>query len=86
MVQFCMAPTIKDYCLIGMGSKILDKAVIEDFSIVGAGALVTQGFIVPSGHLVAGVPAKIIREITEKERSFLKQSAQNYINYMKDYK
>ncbi|MCB0280031.1 MAG: gamma carbonic anhydrase family protein [Calditrichaeota bacterium] len=78
--------TINNYCLIGMGAKILDKAIVEDFSIVGAGSLVKQGFVVPSGHLVAGVPARVIREITDDERAFLRQSAQNYINYMKDYK
>jgi len=77
--------TIDDYCLIGMGAKILDNCHIEAFSIVAAGSVLKPGFVVPSGYMVAGVPAKIIRPISTEERAFLKQSAQNYINYKKDY-
>jgi gamma-carbonic anhydrase len=77
--------TIEAYCLIGMGAKILDNCVIEPYSIVAAGSVLTPGTIVPTGHMVAGVPAKVIRKITDKEREFLKQSAQNYIEYKKDY-
>ena len=76
---------IDDYCLIGMGAKILDNCHVEEFSIVAAGAVLKPGFVVPSGHMVAGVPAKVIRPITEDERAFLKQSAQNYIDYKVDY-
>lgn len=77
--------TIDDYCLIGMGAKILDNCHVEEFSIVAAGSVLKPGFTVPSGHMVAGVPAKVIRPITDEERAFLKQSAQNYINYKVDY-
>lgn len=78
--------TIGDFCLIGLGAKTLDGAVVEPYSMVAAGALVRQGFTVPSKKLVAGVPAKIIRDLTDEELAFLEQSAQNYIEYMKDYK
>lgn len=76
---------IGDFCLIGMGAKTLDAAVVEPYSMVAAGALVRQGFTVPSKTLVAGVPAKVIRELTDDEVAFLEQSAQNYVEYMKDY-
>ncbi len=59
--------TLKDNCFIGMGATILDGAVIEPSAMVAAGALVKQNFIVPTGKLVAGVPAKIIRNLSEEE-------------------
>ncbi len=59
--------TLKDLCLIGMGAVILDGALVEENSMVAAGAVVTPGFQVPSGKLAAGVPAKIIRDLTDKE-------------------
>ncbi len=78
--------TIKDNCLIGMGAKVLDNATVGPFSLVAAGALVLEGFEVPEGVLVAGVPAKIKRKLTEAERRQIVQSAENYINYTKPYR
>lgn len=77
--------TIKDHVLIGMGSKVLDNAVVEPYSLVAAGAVVKEGFVVPEGHLVAGVPAKVIRPLTPEEKEKIDQSAQNYIQYYKNY-
>lgn len=77
---------IQDFCLIGMGAKTLDGCVIESYSMVAAGAVLRPGFVVPSKKLVAGVPAKVIRDLTDEEIAFLEQSAQNYIDYMKDYR
>ncbi len=77
--------TIQDHCLIGMGAKILDGAVIEPYSLVAAGSLVREGFTVPSGYMVAGVPARIIRPITEQEKEKIEVSAENYIRYFQNY-
>ncbi|MCK1819029.1 gamma carbonic anhydrase family protein [Streptomyces sp. XM83C] len=60
--------TVEDDCLIGMGSTVLNGAVIGAGSLVAAQALVPQGMVVPPGSLVAGVPAKVRRELTEEER------------------
>lgn len=73
--------TLQNLCLIGMGAVILDGAVIEENSMVAAGAVVTPNFIVPSGKLAAGVPAKIIRDLTEEEILDFKQSALRYKKY-----
>ena len=51
--------------------------------MVAAGSVVKQGFIVPSGYLVAGVPAKIIRELTKEEIEDLSNSAKRYFEYTK---
>lgn len=55
--------TIKDNVLIGMGSIIMDHAVIESNSIIAAGALIPKGTVVKSGSVYAGVPARKIKDI-----------------------
>lgn len=76
---------VKSNVLIGMGSVILDQAVVNSNSIVGAGALVKEGFTVPEGVLVAGVPAKVIREVTAEEIVKIKESAMGYVSNAKEY-
>ncbi len=77
---------VRDRCLIGMGSIILDNADIGDDSIIGAGALVTEGMKVPAGSLVLGVPGKIVRPLRAEEIARIAKSALNYIEYAKNYK
>ncbi|NNN37555.1 gamma carbonic anhydrase family protein [Streptomyces sp. S3(2020)] len=60
--------TVEDDCLVGMGATVLNGAVIGAGSLVAAQALVPQGMRVPPGSLVAGVPAKVRRELTEEEK------------------
>jgi carbonic anhydrase/acetyltransferase-like protein (isoleucine patch superfamily) len=77
--------TIKDRVLIGMGAIIMDGAVIGEDCVVGAGALITEGTIVPPKSLILGSPAKVKRPVTGKELAWIKESAQNYIKYAKQY-
>lgn len=72
---------VGDLCLIGMGARILDNAVIPARCIVGAGALVTENARFEEGSLILGSPAKIKRKLTEEELAFLDQSADNYLLY-----
>ncbi|MDX2591192.1 MULTISPECIES: gamma carbonic anhydrase family protein [Streptomyces] len=60
--------TVEDDCLVGMGATVLNGAVIGAGSLVAAQALVPQGMVVPPGSLVAGVPAKVKRALSEEER------------------
>lgn len=78
--------TVEDFALIGMNATVLDAAVIGHHSMVAAGAVVREGFTVPPGTLVAGVPARVVRELTHAEQQKLEQSAQNYINYVATYR
>jgi len=73
------ACTIGDECLIGMGATVLDRARIGTRSIVGANALVKEDFICPSGSLVIGVPAKVVRALTPEEQAGLRQWAEKYV-------
>ena len=78
--------TVKDRVLIGMGAIVLDGAVVHEDSMIGAGALVPPNMEVPSRTLVVGVPAKVKRELTEGEVQHIRQSAQNYIRYVENYR
>jgi carbonic anhydrase/acetyltransferase-like protein (isoleucine patch superfamily) len=73
--------TLEDLCFIGIGAIVLDGAVVQKNSMVAAGAVVKQNFIVPSGKLAAGVPAKIIRDLTDEEIADFEKSAERYMNY-----
>jgi carbonic anhydrase/acetyltransferase-like protein (isoleucine patch superfamily) len=78
--------TIDDCCLIGMGAIVMDRAHIHQNSMVAAGAIVLEGFDVPEGMLVAGIPAKVKRALTEEEKQFIRQSAENYVRYIQAYR
>lgn len=71
--------TVEDDCLIGMGATVLNGAVIGAGSLVAAQALVPQGMRVPPGSLVAGVPAKVKRELTKEEREGIALNAAVYV-------
>jgi len=76
---------IEDACLIGMNAVILDNASVGPRAIVGAGAVVRENFVVPEGTLVAGVPARVVRDLTDEERSSLLRSALNYVGYARSF-
>lgn len=78
--------SIGNYNLIGMGSCILDGARIGNYSMIAAGTLVLEKFEVPDGVLVAGIPGKIRRSITQEEKSFFEQSARSYVIEAKKYR
>ncbi len=77
--------TVGDTCLIGMGARVLDGAILGPYSFVAAGSVVLEGFEVPEGMLVAGLPARVKRPLTQEERDKLLQSARNYIEYAESY-
>ena len=53
--------------LIGMGSILLDDCTIGERCVIAAGAVVAPGTVIPDGSLVMGVPAKVVREVTQKD-------------------
>lgn len=77
--------TIKDLCLIGMGSTVMDGVIVEEECFVGAGSLLTEGKVFPRGSMIMGRPAKVVRELSPEEFAFLRKSAQNYVDYQKWY-
>jgi len=73
------ACTIEDLCLIGMGSVVLDGAVVESGAMIGAGSLVPPNKVLQGGYMWLGSPVKRARELTDKEKNFLKYSARHYV-------
>ena len=73
------ACTIEDLCLIGMGSVVLDGAVVQSGAMVGAGSLVPPNKVLEGGYMWLGSPVKKVRELSDKEKSFLNYSAQHYV-------
>lgn len=74
--------TVGDLVMIGMGACVLNDSRIGEGSIIAAGALVTQHTVVPPRTLWAGVPAKQLRELTDKDLEFIRMYAQNYLDYV----
>ena len=79
------ACTVGDYCLIGIGAIIMDDAVLEDYVMLGAGALVPPGKRLESGYLYVGSPARQVRPLQESEKEFLEYSAQHYIHLKNEH-
>ncbi|MGI9534355.1 MAG: gamma carbonic anhydrase family protein, partial [Thermodesulfobacteriota bacterium] len=78
--------TVMDRVLVGMGSIVLDGAVIESDTLVAAGSVIPPGLHIPEGKLVMGVPAKIKRDLSENEIEDIRNSAENYVNLSRNYR
>lgn len=77
--------TIGSRCLVGMGSILLDNAVVEDECFIAAGALVAPGTRVPSRSLVMGRPGKVVRRLGEADLEQIRESAALYVQYAGNY-
>lgn len=73
--------TVGDHVLVGMGATILNGAVIGDECLIAANALVPQGAVIPPRSLVAGVPGKVRRELSDDEIASLHLNAEIYAEH-----
>lgn len=78
--------TVGDNCLIGMGSIVLDGAVLEPYILLGAGSLVPPGKILQGGYLWMGSPVKKVRPLTDAERERFAYSAAHYVRLKEIYR
>jgi carbonic anhydrase/acetyltransferase-like protein (isoleucine patch superfamily) len=69
---------IRDLCLIGIGSRVLDRAVLEPQTMLGAGSLVPPGKVLESGYLWVGIPVQRIRPLKDRELEYLEYVGGNY--------
>jgi carbonic anhydrase/acetyltransferase-like protein (isoleucine patch superfamily) len=79
------ACTIGNRVLVGMGCIILDGAEVGDDVIIGAGSLVPPGKKLEPGYLYVGSPVRQARQLTEAEKAFLPESADNYVRLKNEY-
>jgi len=77
--------TVEDRALIGIGSIVLDQAVIGEESFIAAGSLVTPGTIIPPRSLVMGSPAKVRRQVTDEEVARIDMHWEHYVEYKNQY-
>jgi len=75
----CHGEEIGDGSLIGMGATLLGHSKIGKNAIVAAGALITQGMVVPDGHVAMGVPAKVVRETNDHEKNYIRILPERYV-------
>jgi carbonic anhydrase/acetyltransferase-like protein (isoleucine patch superfamily) len=73
--------TIEDDVLVGMGATILNGAVIGTGSLIAAGTVVLENTVIPPRSLVAGVPGKVRREITDEELAGIRRNAETYLSH-----
>lgn len=80
--------TINDNCLIGMGSIVMNQAVIGTGSIVGAGTVILEKTIIPPYSLVTGSPGKVKKTYENKEQieQELKRASEHYMKSARDFK
>ncbi len=76
---------VEDECLIGIGARVLNDCRIGKGSIIAAGSVVPEHTVVPPRTLWAGIPAKLRRELSDKDRCLILEYAQNYLDYTRFY-
>ncbi|HYB04958.1 MAG TPA: gamma carbonic anhydrase family protein [Nitrososphaerales archaeon] len=77
---------IKDYAVVGLGSRICDYAVVGVWAIIGEGAVVTSRSVVPDGKVFVGVPAKLFRDVSGEDRKVWSSYKQKYVELCHRYK
>ncbi|MFL0800312.1 MAG: gamma carbonic anhydrase family protein [Agarilytica sp.] len=77
--------TVGNRVLIGIGSTILDGAIVEDDVVIAAGTLVPPGKTLESGYMYVGSPCKQARPLKDSERKFFTYSAMNYVKLKDEY-
>jgi len=82
----CHGCTLEDGVLVGMGAVVMNGAIIGAGSTVAAGAVVPAGMKVPAGSLVAGVPAKVMRELAPEEIAGNRKNAHTYVALAADHR
>jgi carbonic anhydrase/acetyltransferase-like protein (isoleucine patch superfamily) len=77
---------IEDECLIGMGSLVMDNAILEPRVLLGAGSLVPEGRVLESGWLYLGRPARQVRRLCQEELDYFAYQAANYARLAAEYR
>ena len=77
---------LEDGVLVGMGAILLNRVHVGTGSIIGAGAMVTEGTRIPPGSLVLGVPAKVVRTLTAEQQAGIRNNAVRYAELKERYR
>jgi gamma-carbonic anhydrase len=77
---------IEPNVIVGMGSIVMDDVVVGQWTIIGAGAVVTPGKVIPRGSVVVGNPARVVRPVNERDRSWITTSWKTYVDYARRFR
>jgi carbonic anhydrase/acetyltransferase-like protein (isoleucine patch superfamily) len=77
---------IGDGCVVGMLATLLHHSVVEDQCMIGAGAVVREGFRIPPRSVAAGVPAKVMKKLSGSSEDWLNMAYQEYTELSERYK
>lgn len=78
--------TVGDRCIVGMGATVLDGAEIGAECLIGAQSLVPMNLKAPPRSMIRGVPARVVRSLTDDEVASLQFSAERYIEAGQEYR
>ena len=78
--------TIKDFAVIGLGSRVCDYAEVGIWAIIGEGAVVTSKMKVPDNKVWVGMPAREIRDVSEEDKKIWTFYKQKYAELCLRYK
>lgn len=78
--------TVGNGVVIGIGASVLSHATVGEGAVVAAGALVREGAVVPPHTIVAGVPARPVREVSDADRERFRANAAHYVELGKEYR
>jgi gamma-carbonic anhydrase len=79
------ACTVSDRVLVGMGSILMDGAVVGEDSLIAAGSLLPKGKAYPPGSLILGNPAKAVRALSPEEIAGIARLAEKYVKVKDAY-
>jgi carbonic anhydrase/acetyltransferase-like protein (isoleucine patch superfamily) len=80
------ACTLEDRAFVGMGSVILDGAVVASEGMLGAGSLLAPGKRVGPRELWLGRPARFVRPVSDEERAVLDEQNRHYVELAAEYR
>ncbi len=78
--------SVENGCLIGMNATVLSGAVVGAGSLIAAGALVPQGMVIPPHSLVAGIPGRVVRPLSEEDRESVRLNSEVYLEYTEHHR
>ena len=77
---------VKSGALVGMGATLLDDVVVEEQALVAAGSVVSPGTVIPARKLARGVPARVVRDLTDEEVASFARAAESYRELKDEYR
>lgn len=76
---------VSDNVIIGTGAIVLDGAEIGEWCLIGAGTVIPEGVKIPANSIVVGVPGRVIREVSDKEKLRIEENWKAYVGYKNTY-